>query len=123
MTRYTDYKFYREQYGGALTQEQFGSVIIPASAHIRRITFGRADRSMEEVQYAACACCDLLQADRAAREMHGGKEVASESTDGYSVSYVQEQGDGTSQELLSRKLYQAAALYLEPTGLLYMGVV
>lgn len=105
-----------------MTEEQFAGFIAPASAHIRRITFGNADKDMEEVQYAACACCDILQADRAAREGHGGKDVASEITDGYSVTYVQEQGGGTAEELLSRKIYQAAALYLEPTGLLYMGV-
>lgn len=122
MVPYADYKFYREQYGGALTEGQFKGVVIPASAHIRRITFGRANKGMEEVQYAACACCDLLWADRKAKEEHGGKAVSSESTDGYSVSYMQEQGSGTSEEVLSRKIYQAAALYLEPTGLLDMGV-
>ena len=59
MTQYTDYAFYTGQYGGGLTEEQFRRVIVPVSAHIRRITFDRADRSMEEVQHAACACCDL----------------------------------------------------------------
>ena len=58
MTQYTDYTFYTGQYGGELTEEQFRRVIVPVSAHIRRITFDRADRSMEEVQHAACACCD-----------------------------------------------------------------
>ena len=92
MTQYTDYTFYTGQYGGELTEEQFRRVIVPVSAHIRRITFDRADRSMEEVQHAACACCDLLYADQAAKAEHQGREVASENTDGYSVSYVQEQG-------------------------------
>ena len=64
MTQFTDYTFYTGQYGGELTEEQFRRVIVPVSAHIRRITFGRADRSMEEVQHAACACCDLLYADQ-----------------------------------------------------------
>ena len=50
------------------------------------------------------------------------REVASENTDGYSVSYVQEQGGKTAQEILAGKIYQTAALYLEPTGLLNMGV-
>lgn len=110
------------QYGGELTEEQFRRVIVPVSAHIRRITFDRADRSMEEVQHAACACCDLLYADQAAKAEHQGREVASENTDGYSVSYVQEQGGKTAQEILAGKIYQTAALYLEPTGLLNMGV-
>ena len=122
MTQYTDYAFYTGQYGGGLTEEQFRRVIVPVSAHIRRITFDRADRSMEEVQHAVCACCDLLYADQAAKAEHQGREVASENTDGYSVSYVQEQGGKTAQEILAGKIYQTAALYLEPTGLLNMGV-
>ena len=88
MTQYTDYTFYKEQYGGELTEGQFRRVIVPVSAHIRRITFDRADRSMEEVQHAACACCDLLYADQAAKAEHQGREVASENIDGYSVSYT-----------------------------------
>lgn len=122
MTQYTDYTFYKEQYGGELTEGQFRRVIVPVSAHIRRITFDRADRSMEEVQHVACACCDLLYADQAAKAEHQGREVASENIDGYSVSYVQEQGGKTAQEILAGKIYQTAALYLESTGLLDMGV-
>lgn len=123
MTRYTDYNFYEGQYGGTLTQEQFQKVILPVSAYLRRFTFGRADSGMEEVQYAACACCDLLHRERATASQYGGRRVASENTDGYAVSYVQEQDAGmTGEEVLSRKLYQEAALYLEPTGLFDLGV-
>ena len=75
MTQYTDYTFYKEQYGGELTEGQFRRVIVPVSAHIRRITFDRADRSMEEVQHAACACCDLLYADQAAKAEHQGGRI------------------------------------------------
>lgn len=123
MIKYADYEFYADQYEGILTEEQFCHVIVPASAHIRRITFGRAEKSMEEVQYAVCACCDLLHTEQKAKEMHNGKSIASENIDGYSVSYVQEQEAGvTNEEQLARKIYQTAALYLEPTGLLDVGV-
>lgn len=88
MTRYTDYNFYEGQYGGTLTQEQFQKVILPVSAYLRRFTFGRADSGMEEVQYAACACCDLLHRERSTVSQYGGRRVASENTDGYAVSYV-----------------------------------
>jgi hypothetical protein len=123
MTLYTDYGFYTGQYGGKLAQEQFRRVIIPVSAHIRRLTFGRADKSMEEVQYAACACCDLLERENRVASEHDGRRVVSESTDGYSVSYAQEQETGvTAEEILAEKIRQEAALYLEPTGLLDLGV-
>lgn len=123
MTRYTDYNFYTGQYGGALTQEQFQRAILPVSAYIRRFTFGRADSGMEEVQYAACACCDLLERENRVADKHDGRRVVSESTDGYSVSYMQEQAAGaTAEEILAGKIRQEAALYLEPTGLLDLGV-
>lgn len=75
------------------------------------------------MKFAACAVCDMLIADGKIRENNSGRQIVSESTDGYSVSYVQEkEADETSEALLSRKAYKAAELYLEPTGLLYMGV-
>ena len=123
MNLYADYNFYTMEYRGKATEEEFESQIMKASAHVRRITFGRADScpEMEEVKLAACAVCDVLSEDCASRV--NGKQIASESTDGYSVSYVQEKAaDETAEVLLSRKAYKAAEIYLEPTGLLYMGV-
>lgn len=125
MNVYADYNFYTTEYRGGAAEDEFESQIMKASAHVRRITFGRADScpEMEEVKLAACAVCDVLITDRRSRENNSGRQTASESTDGYSVSYVQEKAaDETSEALLSRKAYKAAELYLEPTGLLYMGV-
>lgn len=125
MNLYADYNFYMTEYRGKATEEEFERQIMKASAHVRRITFGRADGcpEMEEVKLAACAVCDVLITDMKIRENNSGRQIASESTDGYSVSYVQEKAaDETSEELLHRKACQAAELYLEPTGLLYMGV-
>lgn len=125
MNVYADYNFYTTEYRGGATEDEFESQIMKASAHVRRITFGRADScpEMEEVKFAACAVCDMLIADGKIRENNSGRQIVSESTDGYSVSYVQEkEADETSEALLSRKAYKAAELYLEPTGLLYMGV-
>lgn len=125
MNLYADYNFYTTEYQGGATEEEFESQIMKASAHVRRITFGCADGclEMEEVKLAACAVCDVLITDMKIRENNSGRQIASESTDGYSVSYVQEKAaDETSEALLRRKAYKAAELYLEPTGLLYMGV-
>lgn len=125
MNVYADYNFYTTEYRGGAAEEEFERQIMKASAPVRRITFGRADScpEMEEVKFAACAVCDMLIADGKIRENNSGRQIVSESTDGYSVSYVQEkEADETSEALLSRKAYKAAELYLEPTGLLYMGV-
>ena len=97
----------RLEYQGGAAEEEFERQIMKASAHVRRITFGRADScpEMEEVKFAACAVCDMLIADGKIRENNSGRQIVSESTDGYSVSYVQEkEADETSEALLTEKL-------------------
>ena len=124
MNLYATYAYYISTYRGNLTEEKFEKAIIPATAHVRRITFGRADQNMEldEVKLATCAICDLLANDEKARSQHSGRTVVSENTDGYSVTYESGRNGDTADDLLTRKLYKAAELYLEPTGLLYAGV-
>lgn len=124
MNLYATYAYYISTYRGNLIEEEFEKAIIPATAHVRRITFGRADQNMEldEVKLATCAICDLLANDEKARSQHSGRTVVSENTDGYSVTYESGRNGDTADDLLTRKLYKAAELYLEPTGLLYAGV-
>lgn len=124
MNLYTTYAYYISTYRGNLTEEEFEKAIIPATAHVRRITFGRADQNMEldEVKLATCAICDLLANDEKARSQHSGRTVVSENTDGYSVTYESGRNGDTADDLLTRKIYKAAELYLEPSGLLYAGV-
>ncbi len=117
---YSDYVFYEDKYHGKLlTEEEFKRWIMIACAHVRRITFGRADScaDKDEIKMATCAVCDVLFQDNKQTAAHDGRMVASENTDGYSVSYVQEQGS-TAQVLLIRKVYAAAEVFLAPTGLL-----
>ena len=40
MNLYADYTFYVSEYRGNLTDEEFDKSVIPASAYVRRITFG-----------------------------------------------------------------------------------
>lgn len=124
MNLYASYAYYISTYRGNLTEEEFEKSIVPATAHVRRITFGRADQNMEldEVKLATCAVCDLLANDEKARSQHSGRTVVSENTDGYSVTYESGRNGDTADDLLTRKIYKAAELYLEPTGLLYAGV-
>lgn len=124
MNLYANYTYYLSKYRGDLTEEEFERSIIPATAHVRRITFGRADQNMglDEVKLATCAICDLLANDEKARSQHSGRTVVSENTDGYSVTYESGRDGDTADDLLTRKIYKAAELYLEPSGLLYAGV-
>ena len=125
MNLYADYTFYVSEYRGNLTDEEFDKSVIPASAYVRRITFGRADDNMEmeEVKLATCAVCELLANDEKVRSKHLGRAVTSENTDGYSVSFESGGNGETADDLLHKKMYNTAALFLDPTGLLCMGVV
>ena len=121
---YADYEFYTKNYHGTLSEEDFDRVSQVSAAFIRRITFRRSDTcgEMEEVRMAFCAACDVFSGWETTRGGMGSRLVASENNDGYSVSYVQEGPSGqTGESLLYGKAYQAAALFLEPTGLLYWG--
>ena len=125
MILYADYKFYVESYDGDMDEKEFRKVISRASAHVRRITFGRADSQsdMEEVKFATCAACDVIADDARRRKKHDGMNIASENTDGYAVAYVADQASGESAEQsLNKKVYASAKVYLEPTGLLNWGV-
>lgn len=124
MNLYTTYAYYISTYRGNLTEEEFEKSIVQATAYVRRITFGRAEQNMEldEVKLATCAICDLLANDEKARSQHSGRTVVSENTDGYSVTYESGRNGDTADDLLTRKIYKAAELYLEPSGLLYAGV-
>ena len=124
MNLYTTYAYYISTYRGNLTEEEFEKSIVQAIAYVRRITFGRAEQNMEldEVKLATCAICDLLTNDEKARSQHSGRTVVSENTDGYSVTYESGGNGDTADDLLNRKIYKTAELYLEPTGLLYAGV-
>lgn len=122
---YADYDFYVSEYRGEISQDAFDGVIVKACAHVRRITFGRADQHVddENVKLAVCAACDAIASFDARRKLHNGANIVSENTDGYSVSYANEQASGeTTEGVISRKVYHAAEVFLLPTGLLNWGV-
>lgn len=113
-----DYTFYTEIFHGKLSQEDFERLSVYASAYLEELTMGRASGELTKdvalkVSKALCAVADayLLQ------EQGGG--VASETNDGISVTYVSGVSNAKSD---GRRLYEAAALFLGPTGLLYRGV-
>lgn len=121
MLTYADYAFYTGMHKGNLSQTEFDKNIIKASAYVRKITFGRADEHADddEVKHAACIVCDVFATDEKQRSRHQGMNITSENTDGYSVSFAQEQIAGeTAEELLNRKAYKAAEMFLISTDLL-----
>ncbi len=108
-----DYGFYTGDYHGTLTQAEFNRLSLKASAYVTRVTLGRVDddtlpiATKTAVKYALCEVTDAMAANEQA-------VVASESNDGTSVSYKHDTSD-------TQRLYNAVALWLADTGLLYRG--
>lgn len=119
MFPYADYDFYVEKVHGKQERESFEKEVLEASFFLRYLTQGKSDKvQMESLSYAACAIAEMYveQKQKAAEGSLGKK---SESTDGYSVSYSSEIGEGETCEIfLGRKAQQIARKYLSVTGLL-----
>lgn len=122
MQAYADYAFYTNTYHGEMEEADFEQNALSASQYIRYLTMGKSDGyEGDELKYATCEAADVLHA--LSQGLDGAGEKKSESTDGYSVSYVTQSRDGeTSEELANRKITEAIRKWLLPTGLLYAGV-
>lgn len=113
-----DYSFYTDTFRGTAEEADFNRLAVKASAYLDRVTFDRITDSLPtgtliRVRLALCELVDALQLN----ERGGG--VASESNDGVSITYVTGVGTAKTED---QRLYDAVALYLGGTGLLYRGV-
>lgn len=113
-----DYNFYLGVYRGKMPMEDFWRLSVYASAYLDDLTMGRTAGELPaetegKAKMALCAVADAYRLN----EQGGG--VASETNDGISVTYVAGAGSAKTE---GRRLYEAAALFLGPTGLLYRGV-
>lgn len=109
-----DYAFYQAM-GGTLSEADFMRLRGRAWAYLEALTMGRVNKALpgpaaERVKRACCAVAE----EYAAQEKGG--EVVGASNDGYSETYA---GSGRTA---AQRLYDAAVLYLAPTGLLYAGM-
>lgn len=108
---YADYGYYRFEYlGERLTEERFERFSRMASVYLDRITFDRAQKAAESeaVKLACCAVAEAMDAEGAGR-------ISSEMVGNWSRAYRLEDSSA------GRRLYDAAALYLDGTGLLFRG--
>lgn len=111
---YADYDYYLNEYSGnAVAEADFTRLSRQASAYLDSLTYGKIRGPWVDdsrVKDACCAVAEVMQ-----KQEQGG-EVASESNDGTSVTYV------TSGKSAEQEMYYFAVLYLSNTGLLYAGV-
>lgn len=112
---YADYDYYLNEYSGnAVAEADFARLSRQASAYLDSLTYGKIRGPWVDdsrVKDACCAVAEVMQ-----KQEQGG-EVASESNDGASVTYV------TSGKTAQNRMYDAAVMYLSSTGLLYAGVL
>lgn len=108
MAEESEFAFYREAYGGSLSQEEFARYLRRARAFLSFATKGRSEKEAktQKVRLALCAVADSL-----AQAQRTGK-IRSEKAGQYSVTYQEGQREPDS--------YRAAALYLED-GMLFRG--
>lgn len=112
---YADYDYYINDYSGrAIAETDFPRLSRQASAYLDGLTCGKIRGPWVDDSRVKDACCAV--AEVMYKQEQGG-EVASESNDGTSVTYV------TSGKSAEQEMYYFAALYLSNTGLLYAGVM
>lgn len=118
---YATYEYYTDAYfGNTLTEKEFPKYAKRASAEIDHVTFGRLsnipdDKIPDAVRDAVCDVAEKLH--QYANTAEGGS-IASESNDGYSVSY-RDTGSSTFQ---NREIRATIRTYLAVTGLMFRGV-
>lgn len=111
-----DYDFYQNVYFiGTLSEKDFSRLVGKAWAYLETLTMGRVNMTLPTMvaNKVKLACCALVH--EYADQERGG-EIASATNDGYQETYV------SSGRTANQRLYDIAALYLAPTGLLYAGM-
>lgn len=112
---YADYDYYLNEYSGnAVAEADFTRLSRQASAYLDSLTYGKIRGPWVDDSRVKDACCAIAEV---MQKQEQGGEVASESNDGASVTYV------TSGKSAEQEMYYFAVLYLSNTGLLYAGVL
>lgn len=120
-----DYRFYTEEYDGSLIPEPaLKKMIMKANTYLSNLMHqSPEEKNLELVQFCLCEIAEMIYQDEQNRIKYGGREVQSESTDGYSVTYATEAEAGKiAVNSLQTKIYAVIRRYLASTGLLYAGV-
>lgn len=121
-----DFSFYKEKYFGTLIEEEqkFRQPIVKANTYLKQNMYmNPSEENMELVKLCLCEVAEMIYQDDANKREHGGREIQSENTDGYSVSYATEAEAGKiAVNSLQIKIYDVIQRYLSHTGLLYLGV-
>lgn len=131
---YADYAYYINTYMGSVSEADFARLVVRAGSYLDYITTGKAaaNADLDAVKMACCALVDVYQITERARAAAAsalstaqGAELQSQTVGSWSKTY--RSGTESAANALSaaasedQTLYNTAARYLLPTGLLYRG--
>lgn len=113
MSKYIDYKFYQEVFGGKLSSEDFSLYEFKSRKFIDTITFNRINESNlnDDIKMAVCITLEKLKKYDDEVSFKSSESVGKRSVS-YSESLV---------EKFKENLYAEISIYL-PKDLLYRGV-
>lgn len=127
---YATYEFYKDTYGGAVSEEDFPRMVIKASAYLDYYTMGKV-KMVSDSESVKVACCALVDkyfeiefmstaAQKNASDVaSAGKK--SESVGSYSVTYQTADELKAMEQNLKAELAEICRIYLAGTNLLYRG--
>lgn len=122
-----DYNFYKDKYFGTIIEdeEHLMQPVVKANTYLNQVMHVEpSEEEMELVKMCLCEVAEMIYQDTENRREHGGREIQSENTDGYSVNYATEAEAGKiAVNSMQTKIYAVIRRYLSHTGLLYQGVV
>lgn len=122
-----DYNFYKDKYFGTIIEdeEHLMQPVVKANTYLNQVMHVEpSEEEMELVKMCLCEVAEMIYQDAENRREHGGREIQSENTDGYSVNYATEAEAGKiAVNSMQTKIYAVIRRYLSHTGLLYQGVV
>ena len=120
-----EYDFYKDKYFGVIIEDgdHLRQPVIKANTYLNQIMhLEPSEEEVELVKMCLCEVAEMIYQDTKNRMEHGGREIQSENTDGYSVNYATEAEAGKiAVNSLQTKIYTVIRRYLSHTGTLILG--
>lgn len=122
---YAEHDFYLNTYFGDVVTDSdtFKRLSTRASEWLDHFTMHRIDQAnvSDAVRLAVCSMTEVLYYEDLRKKANSGREIASESNDGYSVTFASA-SDAERNKQTQTELYLSAYKYLSQTGLMDLGV-
>lgn len=122
---YAEHDFYLNTYFGDVVTDSdtFKRLSTRASEWLDHFTMHRIDQAnvSDAVRLAVCSMTEVLYYEDLRKKANSGREIASESNDGYSVTFASA-SDAERNKQTQTELYLSAYKYLSQTGLMDFGV-